>query len=83
MSDFALVFDKMLFNGYDASTLDVAEYGCCTRDPPSKDKKSKKGSKFECDPNATCHMLDMLFKSSLFSHNIYKVLLYILTLLFK
>ena len=54
MSDFALVFDKMLFNGYDASTLDVAEYGCCTRDPPSKDKKSKKGSKFECDPNATC-----------------------------
>ena len=54
VSDFALVFDKMLFNGYDASTLDVAQYGCCTRDPPSKDKKSKKGSKFECDPNATC-----------------------------
>ena len=54
MVDFASVFDKMLVNGYDGTTLEVAEYGCCTRNPPSKEKNSKKGSKFECDPNATC-----------------------------
>ena len=54
VSDFAEVYDKMLFNGYDVSTLDVADYGCCTRNPPSKEKKSRKGSKFECDPSATC-----------------------------
>ena len=54
MSDFAEVYDKMLINGYDVNTLDVADYGCCTRNPPSKEKKSRKGSKFECDPSATC-----------------------------
>jgi len=54
VSDFASVFDKMLANGYDISTLDIAEYGCCTRDPPSKENEATEGSKFECDPNARC-----------------------------
>ena len=54
VSDFAEVYDKMLFNGYDVNTLDVADYGCCTRNPPSKEKKSRKGTNFECDPSATC-----------------------------
>ena len=53
MSDFASVFDKMLFNGYDVNTLDVAEYACCTRSPPSRDSK-KMWSTFQCDPEAIC-----------------------------
>ena len=52
--DFAAVFDKMLTNGYDLNLMDVAEYECCTRNPPSKHKKSKKGSVVECDPSAIC-----------------------------
>ena len=53
VSDFASVFDKMLFNGYDVNTLDVAEYACCTRSPPSRDSK-KMWSTFQCDPEAIC-----------------------------
>ena len=43
----------MLFNGYDVNTLDVAEYACCTRSPPSRDSK-KMWSTFECDSEAIC-----------------------------
>ena len=54
VSDCALVFDKMLFNGYDASALDKAEYCYCSGNPTLKDKKSRRESKFVCYPNATC-----------------------------
>ena len=52
--DFAKVFDKMMANGYDINQLQVAEYECCTRNPPSKAKKPRKGSVVECDSSATC-----------------------------
>ena len=52
--DFANVFDKMMANGYNTNQLEVAEYGCCTRNPPSKAKIASKGSVVDCDPSATC-----------------------------
>ena len=54
VTDFASAFDKVLSNGYSQDSLDVAEYGCCTRIPPTMDNKSKKGSLASCDPAAVC-----------------------------
>jgi len=52
--DFADVYDRMMANGYDINQLQVAEYECCTRNPPSKANKANKGSVVTCDSSATC-----------------------------
>ena len=54
VEDFGRVFDKMTTNGYDRDALDLADYGCCKRSPPSKAKEAKQGSTVECDPRAVC-----------------------------
>ena len=54
---FAAVYDKMLANNYDMTNdLVEAEYGCCTRNPPSKksDINSGLGSGFQCEEAAIC-----------------------------
>jgi len=53
VTDFANVFDKMMANGYDINQLQIAEYECCTRNPPSKAKKARKGSVVDCS-SPTC-----------------------------
>ena len=52
--DFADVYDRMMANGYDINQLQVAEYECCTRNPPSKANKARQGSVVTCDSSATC-----------------------------
>ena len=54
---FATVYDKMLANGYDMTNdLVEAEYGCCTRNPPSKKSETnfRLGSGFQCERDAIC-----------------------------
>ena len=53
VADFASVFDKMLLNGYEVDNLDTAEYGCCTRVPPSMHER-RYVSMVQCDPEALC-----------------------------
>ena len=51
--DFADVFDRMMTNGYDVNKLQVADYECCTRNPPSKAKNPDGGSMVDCN-SPTC-----------------------------
>ena len=52
---FQLAFDKMGSNGYQTGDLvdQTAEWEYCSRNPPTKGKKSRKGSVFDCGNNWT------------------------------
>ena len=53
---FAAVYDKMQANGYMMSDLVEADYGCCTRNPPSIKSETKPGlgSGYKCQEDAMC-----------------------------
>ena len=61
MEAFAAVYGKMQANGYDmANDLVEADYGCCTRNPPSMKSETnfQLGSGFQCEEDAFCAQAD-------------------------
>ena len=58
LDTFADVYGKMQANGYDMmNNLVEANYGCCTRNPPSKKSETNPGlgSGFQCREDAICN----------------------------
>ena len=58
---FAAVYGKMQANGYDmVNDLVEADYGCCTRNPPSMKSEINfhLGSGFQCEEDALCTQAD-------------------------
>ena len=58
---FATVYGKMQANGYDrVNDLVEADYGCCTRNPPSMKSGTNfaLGSGFQCEEAAFCTQAD-------------------------